>query len=91
MQTNSIQSCTVFKSIITLFRYLARINAYNVLSNKPLIKTEPITPKPPTEKLLISQAKMKDFITEAINMHQLWQGIIDGSVITPVIRKLREV
>ena len=91
MQTNSVQSWTVFKTIITLFRYLAKINAYNVLSNKPLIKTEPIIPKPPTEKLLISQTKMKDFIIEAINMNELWQDIIDGSVITPVIRRLREV
>ena len=42
------------------------------------------------EIILISQVKMREFVVEAMELKDQWPNILDGKMITPVIRKLRD-
>ena len=68
---------------------LAKLNAFNVLTNLPPIRSKPSLPAPPIEHIFIPEGKLKEIIREANEMRPQWEYMVTGVVKSPFLKKLK--
>ena len=64
---------------------LAQINAYNVLSGKPIVRTKPIFPNEPLEKIFIPYSKLCEMVEEAWGYQDRFSSILNGEITTKLL------
>jgi len=70
-------------------KYLANLNAFSALTDKPLIRIEPKLPEKPVEKTLITPQRMREIVREAIVNKNKFKQILEGKYYPPILDKIR--
>jgi hypothetical protein len=79
---------------------LIKINAYNVLENKPLVRTSPVLPPAPVERIFIPEVKLREMVKECMDLKAQWGIMVKGITLaellkyrirSPLLKKLRVV
>lgn len=68
---------------------LAELNAFSVLTNGPIIRTDPELPPPPMQTMFIPKYKLNEMVREAIDHKNEWDEIIKGNIIPLTLLKLK--
>lgn len=70
---------------------LAEINAFNVLENRPLVRTLPDLPPAPVDRIFVPHSKLKEMVLEAYTFHGRYNAILQRKETTKILDKLERL